>query len=179
MNQKKPIELREYQKKSVDEHESEMLKGDLDLKNELDNLKKVVFRIMDFNFPDLNTDIKHYDFITDEIAETPLLTILPGFRSNMDNKNINPAFMKSFKRTLEYFGGEKQFWKYIMMFRNIDVMFVQADAIKQPENIYKHFHGKTLFHISNIFSTSSERECKSNGRLRTAPNENGEVRIIR
>ena len=31
MNQKKPIELREYQKKSVDEHEALMLEGDLDL----------------------------------------------------------------------------------------------------------------------------------------------------
>ena len=35
MNQKKPIELREYQKKSVDEHEASMLEGDLDLQNEL------------------------------------------------------------------------------------------------------------------------------------------------
>ena len=43
-----------------------------DLKNELDNLKKVVFRIMDFNFPDLNADIKHYDFITDEIVRRQL-----------------------------------------------------------------------------------------------------------
>ena len=70
-----------------------------------------------------------------------------------DNKDINPAFMKSFKRTLEYFGGEKQFWKYIAMFRNTDMTFMQADVIKQPENIIKHFHGKTLFHVSNIFST--------------------------
>ena len=36
MNQKKPIELREYQKKSVDEHEALMLEGDLDLQNELE-----------------------------------------------------------------------------------------------------------------------------------------------
>jgi hypothetical protein len=43
-----------------------------DLKNELDNLKKVVFRIMDFNFPDLDADIKHYDFITDEIVRRQL-----------------------------------------------------------------------------------------------------------
>ena len=35
MNQKKPIELREYQKKSVDEHEALMLEGDLDLQNKL------------------------------------------------------------------------------------------------------------------------------------------------
>ena len=61
--------------------------------------------------------------------------------------------MKSFRRTLEYFGGEKQFWKYIAMFRNTDTTFMQADVIKQPENIIKHFHGKTLFHVSNIFST--------------------------
>ena len=39
MNQKKPIELREYQKKSVDEHEALMLEGDLDLKNELEAKK--------------------------------------------------------------------------------------------------------------------------------------------
>ena len=35
MNQKKPIELREYDKKSVDEHEALMLEGDLDLQNKL------------------------------------------------------------------------------------------------------------------------------------------------
>ena len=39
MNQKKPIELREYQKKSVDEHEALMLEGDLDLQNELEAKK--------------------------------------------------------------------------------------------------------------------------------------------
>ena len=37
MNQKKPIELREYQKKSVDEHEALMLEGDLDLQNKLES----------------------------------------------------------------------------------------------------------------------------------------------
>ena len=39
MNQKKPIELREYQKKSVDEHEALMLEGDLDLQNKLEDKK--------------------------------------------------------------------------------------------------------------------------------------------
>ena len=39
MNQKKPIELREYDKKSVDEHEALMLEGDLDLQNKLEDKK--------------------------------------------------------------------------------------------------------------------------------------------
>ena len=43
-----------------------------DLKNELDNLKKIVFRIMDFNFPDLDANIKHYDFIKDEVVRRQL-----------------------------------------------------------------------------------------------------------
>lgn len=43
-----------------------------DLKNELDNLKKIVFRIMDFNFPDIDANIKHYDFITDEVVRRQL-----------------------------------------------------------------------------------------------------------
>jgi len=46
MNQKKPIELREYQKKSVDEHESLMLEGDLDLKNELEAKKILTISII-------------------------------------------------------------------------------------------------------------------------------------
>ena len=43
-----------------------------DLKNELDNLKKIVFRIMDYNFPDLDANIKHYNFITDEVVRRQL-----------------------------------------------------------------------------------------------------------
>ena len=45
MNQKKPIELREYQKKSVDEHEALMLEGDLDLQNELEAKKILTISI--------------------------------------------------------------------------------------------------------------------------------------
>ena len=33
---------------------------------------------------------KEADFITDELAHTPALTVVPGFRSTMDDKNINP-----------------------------------------------------------------------------------------
>ena len=46
MNQKKPIELREYQKKSVDEHEALMLEGDLDLQNELEAKKILTISII-------------------------------------------------------------------------------------------------------------------------------------
>ena len=41
-----------------------MAKSNEELQNELDNLKKVVFRIMDFN--GIDADIKHYNFITDD-----------------------------------------------------------------------------------------------------------------
>lgn len=42
------------------------------LQTELENLRKIVFRIMDFNFPDLDANIKHYDFITDETVRRQL-----------------------------------------------------------------------------------------------------------
>ncbi|MGV6829342.1 MAG: hypothetical protein ACWA45_08090 [Flavobacteriales bacterium] len=42
------------------------------LQNELENLRKIVFRIMDFNFPDLDANIKHYDFVTDETVRRQL-----------------------------------------------------------------------------------------------------------
>lgn len=43
-----------------------------DLKNELDNLKKIVFRIMDFNFPDIDANVSHYEFISDEVVRRQL-----------------------------------------------------------------------------------------------------------
>lgn len=43
-----------------------------ELKNELDNLKKIVFRIMDFSFPTLKAEISHYDFINDEVVRRQL-----------------------------------------------------------------------------------------------------------
>ena len=49
-----------------------MEKSNEQLQNELDNLKKIVFRIMDYNFPDLDANIKHYDFITDEVVRRQL-----------------------------------------------------------------------------------------------------------
>ena len=49
-----------------------MNKTNEQLQNELDNLRKIVFRIMDFNFPDLDANIKHYDFITDETVRRQL-----------------------------------------------------------------------------------------------------------
>jgi hypothetical protein len=49
-----------------------MEKSNEQLRNELENLKKIVFRIMDFNFPDLDANIKHYDFITDEVVRRQL-----------------------------------------------------------------------------------------------------------
>ena len=36
-----------------------MEKSNEQLQNELDNLKKIVFRMMDFNFPDIDANIKH------------------------------------------------------------------------------------------------------------------------
>ena len=42
------------------------------LQIELDNLKKIVFRIMDFHFPSLDANFKHYNFITDEIVRRQL-----------------------------------------------------------------------------------------------------------
>jgi len=42
------------------------------LQNELENLRKIVFRIMDFNFPDLDADIKLYNFIADETVRRQL-----------------------------------------------------------------------------------------------------------
>jgi|GEM_PF-4992720 len=49
-----------------------MEKTNEQLQNELENLRKIVFRIMDFNFPDLDANIKHYDFITDETVRRQL-----------------------------------------------------------------------------------------------------------
>lgn len=49
-----------------------MEKSNEHLQNELDNLKKIVFRIMDFNFPGLDANLKHYDFISDEVVRRQL-----------------------------------------------------------------------------------------------------------
>lgn len=49
-----------------------MDKANEQLQNELENLRKIVFRIMDFNFPDLDANIKHYDFVIDETVRRQL-----------------------------------------------------------------------------------------------------------
>jgi hypothetical protein len=66
-----------------------MEKSNEQLQNELDNLKKIVFRIMDFNFPDLDANINHYDFITDEVVRRQLeLDFLKMMQTPASNFNV-------------------------------------------------------------------------------------------
>lgn len=59
------------------------------LQNELENLRKIVFRIMDFNFPDLDANIKYYDFITNETVRRQLeLDYLKMMQTPASNFNI-------------------------------------------------------------------------------------------
>lgn len=56
--------------------ESKIIEIDLvayeELKTDLENLKNIVFRILDFNFPELDAKFKYYDFITNEVVKHQL-----------------------------------------------------------------------------------------------------------
>ena len=47
---------------------------------------------------------KDADFITDEISDSPVLTVVPGFRSNLENKNINPQISNVNGMTVRNYG---------------------------------------------------------------------------
>lgn len=96
-----------------------------DLKNEFDNLKKIVFRIMDYNFPDLDANIKHYNFITDEVVrrqlELDFLKMMQTPASNF-NEYCNYSFFQ-IENLLNYyytirFNSKEELTKYFTFGNN-------------------------------------------------------------
>jgi hypothetical protein len=59
-----------------------------------------------------------------------------------------------FARTLDYFEDLDKFKTHLNSFREMDVIFIECDLVKQPEPLLDLIENdKSLLHISNIFST--------------------------
>ncbi len=87
-----------------------------------------------------NSELKWYG-----ISNPPVLNV---------TGHLTTKFVKDFKTTLTYFGGEEQFWEYMSSFRSSSVEFVQTDLTANYQNLLDTLGtGDVLLHISNIFAT--------------------------
>jgi hypothetical protein len=70
------------------------------------------------------------------------------------NNKLDKTFLTSFQITVDYYGGQQKFLKYLKEFRNSNVSFVQTDLYFNPYNLITKLDiKKSLVHISNIFAT--------------------------
>lgn len=70
------------------------------------------------------------------------------------NNKLDKNFLSSFQITVDYYGGQQKFLKYLNEFRNANVSFVQTDLYFNPYNLVSKLDiKKSLVHISNIFAT--------------------------
>jgi hypothetical protein len=70
------------------------------------------------------------------------------------NNKLDKNFLTSFQITVDYYGGQQKFLKYLNEFRNANVSFVQTDLYFNPYNLVSKLDiKKSLVHISNIFAT--------------------------
>jgi hypothetical protein len=70
------------------------------------------------------------------------------------NNKLDKNFLTSFQITVDYYGGQQKFLKYLNDFRNANVSFVQTDLYFNPYNLVSKLDiKKSLVHISNIFAT--------------------------
>ena len=66
------------------------------------------------------------------------------------------AFYENLKNSMDFFGGEDEFNKLWVEFKNMDVIFVQTNLIENRDSLMEYYRkneGRKFIHISNIFST--------------------------
>lgn len=66
------------------------------------------------------------------------------------------AFYDNLKNSIDFFGGEDEFIRLWVEFKNMNVIFVQTNLIENRDNLMEYYRkneGRKFIHISNIFST--------------------------